>query len=151
MKHQVVARFSATLAPNHECRPGIKALGYFKMKKYLRRRLKIRVGEIFYPVSNMCSEISTCHIGKTNEQRETIFDPVPLIGGCCFEHCLETPDGAFVAQRWRLAGDARGEGDLNVSPVVRARLALDDVLGLEPIHNSRDCAVAQLQLSAQVA
>jgi hypothetical protein len=31
------------LAPNHESRPVIKALGYFKMKKYLRRQLRFRL------------------------------------------------------------------------------------------------------------
>jgi hypothetical protein len=36
MKLQVVARFSATSAPNHEGHPVIKLLRYLNMKKSLR-------------------------------------------------------------------------------------------------------------------
>jgi hypothetical protein len=36
MKLQVVARFSATSAPNHECHQVIKRLRHLKMKKSLK-------------------------------------------------------------------------------------------------------------------
>jgi hypothetical protein len=63
---QVVARFSATLAPNHEYRRLIKALRYFQNEKVSKKATQDQTGEIFYPVSNMCHEISASHIGKTN-------------------------------------------------------------------------------------
>jgi hypothetical protein len=67
MNLQVVARFSATTAPNHECRPVIKPLRYPKNEK-LPENSQDRVGcEIFYPVSNIfinSSEPCVANAGK---------------------------------------------------------------------------------------
>jgi hypothetical protein len=53
MNLQVVARFSATIAPNHECRPVIKPQRYPKNEE-IPENLQDRSGcEIFYPVSNI--------------------------------------------------------------------------------------------------
>ena len=53
MNLQVVARFSATSAHNHECDPVIKPLRYPKNEE-VPENLQDRSGcEIFYPVSNI--------------------------------------------------------------------------------------------------
>jgi hypothetical protein len=67
MNLQVVARFSATTAHNHECRPVIKPLRYPKNEE-LPENSQDRVGfEIFYPVSNIfinSSELRLASAGK---------------------------------------------------------------------------------------
>ena len=65
MNLQVVARFSATTAHNHECRPVIKPLRYPKNEE-LPENSQDRVGcEIFYPASNIfISSSETLHSNR---------------------------------------------------------------------------------------
>jgi hypothetical protein len=58
MNLQVVARFLATTAHNHECRPVIKSLVIQKAKNSLRTFKMATTCEIFYPVGNILTPSS---------------------------------------------------------------------------------------------
>ena|SRR5215216_4057143 len=70
MNLQVVARFLATTAHNHECRPAIKPPVIQKTKNFLRT-LKIATAcEFFYPVGNILTHFGRVRSSQTTTERK---------------------------------------------------------------------------------